>query len=255
VIVSKNEMNEKPSDWLRASGDELRLAVKHAALLLLEGYRHKWANLAPVELHRLAWSLETQISREPKVEGGARLMPVPGGFVVLIDNNLPVAKCRTSIAHELVHTLFYSRETRIPTRLFKMTPKEEHFCFDVGRRILAPDWLLVDLGLTEMQDAKAIFASLTRKLGLSKPVAARVMLEDYMLARGVAARWAHRNGQWDLVRGNVYASPSLSRNERQFLRGVAKQWLEKKTKVEEEYRVFGTFEQSGDSAFVLVQVS
>ncbi len=252
MIVSKNP---GPSDWLAVSGEERRFAVEQAALHLLGGYRRKWARLAPVELHRLAWSLETHISRAPQVDGGARLMPVPGGFVVLVDADLAAAKYRTSIAHELVHTLFYSKETRIPTRLFKATPEEEHFCFDVGRRLLAPDWMLVDLGLTEMRDAKTIFASLTGKLGLSKPVAAQVMLQDYMLARGVAARWARRNGRWDLVRGNVYASPSLSREERQFLRGMAKQWIESRYQCGGAYRIFGTFDSSGDSAFVLVQVT
>lgn len=246
---------DKPSDWLTAKGEELRLAVKRAALLLLQGYRRRWASLTPVELHRLAWSLETQICRESQVEGGARLMPVPGGFVILVDDSLPAAKWRTSIAHELVHTLFYSRETRIPARLFKATPREEHFCFDVGRRILAPDWMIADLGLTKMQDARAIFAVLTAKLGLSRPVAARVMLQDYMLARGVAARWARTNGHWGLVHGNVFASPSLGRQERERLRSVAKHWLEDKSSIADELRVFGTFEPSGESAFVLVQVS
>ena len=182
-------------------------------------------------------------------------MPVPDGFLVLVDENLGIEKYRTSVAHELVHTLFYTRETRIPRRLFRATPEEEHFCFDVGRRVLAPDWMLTDLGLTAMQDAEAIFATLTEKLRLSRPVAAQVMLQDHLLARGIAGRWVLQNGRWDLARGTAYASPTLSRPARQSLRGLAKQWIEGKTQFADRYRVFGTFEPSRESAFVMVQVS
>jgi len=54
----------------------------------------------------------------------------------------------------------------------------------------------------------------------------RLVLRSYYAERHLlAARWARRNGRWDLVRGNVYPSPSLSREERQFLRGMAKSGL------------------------------
>ena len=50
----------------------------------------------------------------------------------------------------------------------------------------------------------------------------RLVLRSYYAERHLlAARWARRNGRWDLVRGNVYASPSLSREDASFSEG----WL------------------------------
>lgn len=239
-------------EWLSTGGVERRLAADQAANVLLSKYRQRWESIVPIELHRLAASLNCTVSTVQEVEGGARLLPIAGGFEVLVSAELPVAKYRMAIAHELAHTLFYSVEHDLPTRVLEPSRKEEHFCFDVARRILAPDWLIADVRRFHFAEPKDLFDCLTKTFKLSKSTAARVMLEDYELAVGVAGRWCRINGRWELDRGRAFASPCLKPKDRKLLRDAAKRWLCETVPPAAPYHIIGLSESSGTAMFVCV---
>jgi hypothetical protein len=182
-------MND-PLRWLATHGDDWRDAVEQASSILLSEYRARWPDGPFVNLFQLGVTLGARITRVANLCDGARLMPVDGGFRVLINEDLPGARFRFSVAHELAHTLFYSRENSVPRQLQAPADKEEQFCSDVARRVLAPSWLIDRCRLREIADAKEVFRRLTDSAGafrLSKALAARVMLADYGLRLELAA--------------------------------------------------------------------
>lgn len=244
-----------PTDWLKAKGEERRRVVTAAAAALSGKYKKRWESVVPIELHRLAYTLDAQIKRHRHVRDGARLLPVPGGFRVLIGYNLPRSKFRTSVAHELAHTLFYSRDSETPQQLVASSQAEEHFCFDVARHVLAPDWLVHAAELERLSDASEVYRRLIDWNGafqLSQPIAARVMLADYQLAIGVAGRWVRGQDGWKCECSGASASPCLSTDERAFLWYVAESWLRRGIEWS-GFRVIGRpIQRDSDSAFVVV---
>jgi hypothetical protein len=207
-----------------------------------------------VNVYRLAASLGAQVFIVRDLKDGARLVPVEGGFRVLVSEHLPDAKFRCAVAHELAHTLFYSRSSRIPRQLQAPNKREEVFCFDVARRVLAPNWLVDACRLRELGSGAAVFEKLIDGCGafrLSKPLAARVMLGDYGLAKGVAGVWLRQDGVWTLRPGMAWASRGLSDRERKLLRGMASFWLRNR-KVPSGFQVIEVEGEPGVSAFVII---
>lgn len=239
--------------WLAAEGECRTRAVEEAAGLLLRPYISRWPNLIPVELHRLASTLKTEIVRMRGLKGDAFLVPSKNGFRILVKVGLSVGRYRTSIAHELAHILFYSApENGEPRRLVRHGTREEQFCFDVARRILTPMEHLRAIRVFDEKDPITIFSKLTQTLLLSRPWAARVMLADYPLVKGVAGRWVKEENGWRLQRGSAAATPTLSEVERRKLRGVAKKHLECHPKEGLGYQVFSVTEKTTGGVFVLV---
>src|SRR5262249_273929 len=132
-----------------------------------------------------------------------------------------------------------SVEYDVPRRCLEPSTKEEQFCFDVGRRILAPDWLIADIRRFQFSDPRDLFDCLTSRLKLSKSTAARVMLEDYELAIGVAGRWRRLDGKWKLDRGRAFASPRLTPRDRKHLRATAMRWLAERVLPPGPYKIIG----------------
>jgi hypothetical protein len=259
LTKSKNCSNGKrgeevalPLDVRQLHGTARKSAVKDAADQLLEKYRERWPSIVPVELHRLASSLQVRIEMVKGLTGGARLLPASGGFLILVSDELPPAKFRTSVAHELAHTLFYSRECLTPERAQEATKAEESFCFDVARFVLAPRWALDRVNTQETGDPEALFQVLHDGLRLSKPLAARVMLDDYELATGVAGRWEGSAGLWTLQRGSACATSALTSPERKALWEMARAWVCDRAQPAIHHHVFGFDDKTGRSSFVVV---
>lgn len=211
-------------DWLGSSTDR-ESVVELAAAQLLAAYKKSWPEMVPVELHRLASTLNTTICRVSSLEGGARLFPAVGGFRIVVDESLPVSKQRMGIAHELVHTLFYDRGKSTPTRIKEPTEGEEHFCYDVGRRLLAPTWMIDMLCVKEIENPRRVFELLVSKMKLSRPVAAQVMLRDRQLCKGIAGSWVRDKNGWVIQRGRFATSPTFSKSDLQGLKGLCRAWL------------------------------
>jgi len=95
------------------------------------------------------------------------------------------------------------------------------------------------------------FGALVKTFKLSRHVAARLLLQDYGLASGVAAVWTQSSGEWKMKGGNCFASPELGRHERARLHGVARAWL-RKEEFDKEMSVTGLLDTSGLTGFVLV---
>jgi len=241
-----------PVHWLTLHDSARRSAVEEAASLLLQEYRLRWFDYTPIELHRLSHTLRARIQRVQCLEGLGRLLPNSGGFTILVDQRLKFQRYRFIVAHELAHTLFYTKDTEVPKRLLQTSNEEEWFCTDVARRLLAPDWLLDKVGIKELSDFYEIFRMLNEKLLLPETVAARVMLQDYVLAHGIAGVWIQQNEKWTLRKGCAFASPTLSTEQRAKFRLAALRWLKNGVQPYKNGRVEGNFSPSGKSAFVIV---
>lgn len=239
--------------WLSTRGNARIEAARLAANALLYDYPYSGERLSRIDLGRLAVALRIKLKRRVSVSGEARLIPTDRGFVILYSRPPGSGhRYRTSIAHEMAHTLFYSRE-HPPTRIIPWSQAEEHFCFDVARMILAPQWLLSSLGIFEMEDVMAALDVLVRSVGVSWPVASRLLLADHAHFVGVSARWTCETdtGIWRLDRSSAAATDRLTRTERQHLHGLARRWLQSG---EPEPQVAGRISPSGSVAFVTVTV-
>lgn len=235
--------------WLSAKGESRTQAVVQAAQALLQTYERQWHKIIPVDLHRLADTRSARIVSVPQMRSGAKLLPVPGGFSVLVSDRLPQSKWRTSVAHELVHTLFYSSDP-MPERLFRASNSEEFFCYDVARRLLAPEWIMENLGFLDESSATKLFAQLRDRLQLTRLVAARVMLSDYRLREGVGAHWSMTSKGWKMEPGRAVATNSLDQQERRRLHSAARSWL-LSLPPPRSTRVIGTWLPGRKRAFVL----
>jgi len=240
--------------WLDTHGVDRQRAVEQATDMLTEGYRRKYGKMIPPELHRLAALVSAKISYVNNLPGGARLVPVAGGFDILVDSSLNAFRTRTAIAHELAHTLFYSSQEPIPKRLSPPSKNEEHFCFDVARRILAPEWMIRSVGISNLRDTSEMFLVTSKTFKLSRQMASRVLLQDYCFLSGVAAVWTKHEQGWKMKPGNCYASPDLSRKERMRLHGVARAWLGRERSYHDTPTtgIVGSLGSDGRTAFVLI---
>lgn len=257
MTKQKNNIDEW-SEWLQAVGEKRTAALKKAAADLLGEYRRqKNTQGAPINLYRLAALQKIKIVLVKGLSGGGRLLPVTGGFQILIDHTLPERKFRASVAHELAHSLFFARTQSIPTRLFPSNQAEHNFCFDVARHILGPEWLLEEVGVFHATSAVSIFDLLTNSLRISRPLAARLMLEDYKLRTGLADRWIRHGNEWQLDPGTSLVSPSISGSRkreveiRRWLRSIAIRLLTGKSEGALVESVC-SWEKDKDAAFVVI---
>ena len=239
--------------WLSRKGEAWKDGVIEASQLLLSEYLDDWGAMIPVELHRLASLHKAKIVPLKNLEGEALLMPTRAGFRILVKANNPVGRYRTSVAHELAHTLFFTNPREgTPQRLIPHSKREEHFCFDVARHLLAPKIHLETIGVYDERDPGVVLKKLTESLLLSRPLAARLMLADYKLANGIAGRWVHTENGWKHEFWSSAATPSLSRQDRSELRAVAKRYLADSQSPLLNFRVNAVPEESGNAVFLLV---
>jgi hypothetical protein len=240
-------------DWLAGEGVSRSDAIRQASNVLLLDYFRVWSHIVPVELHRLSASLQAEIVRSASLKGEAVLLPCKDGFRILVNSSCPVGRFRTSVAHELAHTLFYDVSNgMVPERRVPHTNGEESFCFDVARHVLAPKEHLHAIGIFVERSPSVILAQLTKRLLLSRPWAARVMLADYALVRGIAGRWQRTEKGWTQVYGSSSATPSLTQRERRNMRETVDRWLEAGTEPPNSLQLTSLQEKSGEGVFVLI---
>lgn len=256
-----SELNEKlVLEWLSSEGVHWRHAVKEASRVLLADYFNhpKYRRIVPVELHRLALTLNSKIKVISGMNSKAAILPTGSGFQICVSAELPRPRFRASVAHELAHTLFFTKPNGTePERLIRHQAREEHFCFDVARHVLAPVEHLTFLGILTDTDPRSIFKKLNSYLYISRPWAARIMLADYELVTGIAGRWIKsKQGKWSYKKQGACASPSLSKDDRTELREVAKQYLEKWDENQfEDMHFVNVVEQSDNAVFLIVSMS
>jgi len=72
----------------------------------------------------------------------ALIVPCKGGFLMKINNTLPIVRQRFACAHETAHTYFFDLANDPPSKPYKRSTTrywvEEGLCYDLARRILMP---------------------------------------------------------------------------------------------------------------------
>ncbi|MBA7631157.1 hypothetical protein ES703_38684 [subsurface metagenome] len=162
--------------------------VKNAVLLATSVLRSEaLQNKAPIQLDKIKkirMILEEKSFRGPSNGLDAILVPVPGGFVLKLNNRQGRSRRRFSTAHEIGHTFFYNLNTTTPTRWFPVTTsplfsrKEEDICNAFARELLMPKELVqLDIANSGNKNLKMII-DLAAKYMVSPEVVARRLLLD-----------------------------------------------------------------------------
>lgn len=204
------------------------IADQAGEFLFIDYNREDGSDEIPVNLGRLAHTLHCRVDLVRRIEGESRLLPLRSGFAILVDLRKSYPRRRVSIAHELAHTLFYDVD-RQNHRIIPPSSEEEGFCFDVGRRLLAPRHLLKQAGFYRKTDTGKIFRELRSKFRLTRPVAARTLLADSSLISGVAGIWRMAERDWVLDRDSVVTSPILDSTEALSLLNVLERMIKGNT--------------------------
>ncbi len=86
-----------------------------------------------------------EIERVP-LETDALIVPCRNGFMMKINNKLPLVRQRFACAHEIGHTYFFDIAKNPPEKPYQHSTAryglEEGLCYDIGRRILMPSWMM-----------------------------------------------------------------------------------------------------------------
>src|SRR5437667_10485458 len=99
----------------RGSFEDHLLSDVHA---LLDAYEERNGKHIPIDLEALSGLLgcRIQYANMPRRAEGL-LVPVSGGFVIRVNAFWPTTRQRFTIAHELIHTLFYDRSFDVPVKV------------------------------------------------------------------------------------------------------------------------------------------
>lgn len=251
ISLSSDEVRS----WLNSTGELWVQNVRKAASIILDDYRESNRDLlTPVDLSFVATLNHASIKLVSDLNKTACIMPISGGFKIFVKNYLSRAQMRSAIAHELAHTLFYSHQNGNPQRMFPISKREEVFCFDVSRHILAPEWKIAANNLRSTKSPGEVLFSLLdqRSFGLSFPVAARVILQDHSLLTGVAAYYKRIDGKWTKDINRCYSSKNLTRKQKNTLHARAKEWLEEENIYSREFHICGKIYHAEKEAIIMV---
>ena len=233
------KLEHNPIEWLKASGGKWKENLLLAANLLLKEYRVKWSHVVPINLNLLAFSLDTKIRVVSTLESEATISPGYRCFTIFLRGSTNSSRKRTKIAHELAHILFYNMHLDIPRRLIdenkkELREREEIFCYDLARYLLAPEWVIKEMfpehRLKSMNHFKT-FEYFVRTLQITKPLASRLILEDYSLTNGFCGYWKLKGNKWDLDGNKAFYSKNFKGRKNEVKKAVM-DWLNHKKPIQ-----------------------
>ena len=106
----------------------------------------KFQNKPPINPEILAKERKVIKIEKLDMETDGMLIPCKGGFIMKINNGLPLVRQRFACAHEIGHTYFFDLEKDPPVKPYTRSKTrywiEEGICYEIGRRILLPDFLI-----------------------------------------------------------------------------------------------------------------
>jgi Zn-dependent peptidase ImmA (M78 family) len=96
----------------------------------------------PVNLELLRKERRVIEIERASLDTDALIVPCRGGFLMKINDKLPVVRRRFAYAHELAHTYFFDLTQDPPRKPYKRSTTrywvEEGMCYELARRILMP---------------------------------------------------------------------------------------------------------------------
>lgn len=124
----------------------------------------------------------------------ACLMPVPGGFKVMLSKSYDTRHRRYSLAHEIIHTFFYDIDSDIPQRITVLDHEvEERICNSGAAELLMPSGLFSELfkQLNNMETTVVIkVKKLADTFDVSYEAVARRLVEKLLLSQQlIITKW------------------------------------------------------------------
>ena len=126
-----------------ADFEDLKRTVKKALFDDAENLVAKTGqNTPPINPEIVAQERKVIEIERAALDTDALIVPCKGGFLMKINNKLPVVRQRFACAHEIAHTYFFDLEKDPPSKPYRRSTSrywvEEGMCYELGRRILMP---------------------------------------------------------------------------------------------------------------------
>ncbi len=123
--------------------EELKKAVKRALFADAERLVDVTGqNTPPVNPEIVAKARKVIEIESAAIDTDALIVPCRGGFLMKINEKLPLVRQRFACAHEIAHTYFFDLGTDPPSKPYKRSAArywvEEGLCYELARRILMP---------------------------------------------------------------------------------------------------------------------
>lgn len=155
-----------------SNGKNGREAARHLAVATLARYR-KACNVAthPYDPRQIAPLLFVKsISKSSTLTSDAAIVPVAGGFQIILKSGARWGRQSYSIAHELGHTFFYDSRSSVPVKLVHSEDgfkEEERRCDEFAAALLMPEDEFTDAFRTQMVQRGNGIAELARQFKVS----------------------------------------------------------------------------------------
>lgn len=95
-------------------------------------------NIIPIDLNPIVKQRKIKISNKIYKYNQGELIPKNYGFSVILNSKDGRIRNRTTLAHEIGHTLFFDISVLPPKRIIAYSDSEEWLCYDFGRCLLMP---------------------------------------------------------------------------------------------------------------------
>ncbi len=123
--------------------EDLKKVVKNALFDDVENLVEKTGQKTPpVNPEIVAKERKVIEIERAALDTDALIVPCKGGFLMKINEKLPVVRQRFACAHEIAHTYFFDLEKDPPRKPYRRSTSrywvEEGMCYELARRILMP---------------------------------------------------------------------------------------------------------------------
>ncbi len=130
-----------------ADFEDLKKVVKNALFDDVEHLLDKTGQKTPpVNPEIVAKERKVIEIEKAALDTDALIVPCRGGFLMKINEKLPVVRQRFACAHEIAHTYFFDLEKDPPCKPYRRSASrywvEEGLCYELARRILMPTGMI-----------------------------------------------------------------------------------------------------------------
>jgi len=133
------------------------------------------------------------------------LIPKRGGFSVILNSEHNQTRKRTTLAHEIGHTLFFDISVMPPKRIITYSKSEEWLCYDFGRCLLMPSKFVKKyVSKYKRTPTPQKIIDLTNLFEVSKDLFLRRITQDFHLWNDTIIFLVEVNGNELKVNNRVY---------------------------------------------------
>lgn len=131
----------------------------------------------PYDPERIAELRKIKQILKVRIHHSGVLLPVENGFIIKLNNAVPIVRQRFACAHEIGHTFFFNLDDNPPSKPYsKLNSKywvEEGLCNEIAREILLPEPSIREFAMQYPNPSITAFKRMTNLFQVSSEVLAR----------------------------------------------------------------------------------